>query len=203
MNIKAAELFSDKIKALFNLLRTVCIYCFFLILAVLLIYWISRLTAITDAKGIESILREHMSLAKLIYFFICFAQPIVLPLPEMMTVVAGSAVLGPFSAFVLGYSGTVMGILTMFVLSRVGGMKLVRRLVKEKQIEQYHRFVQRNEVLIVALLFIIPILPDEIICVGAGISGVKARRFIPIAILSKFATNLSLAYSINLTQFFS
>lgn len=190
-------------QGLFNFLRILSMYCFFIVTAIFLIYAISSFLVITDAEGIESILKEYGPQAKLIYFSICFAQPIILPLPEMVTVMAGSAVLGPFTAFLLGFSGTVLGILTMFVVSRAGGIRIVKRLVSEKQLEQYHRFVQKNEVLILAILFIIPVLPDEIISVGAGISGVNARRFVLIAVVTKIATSLSLAYSVKLVETFS
>ncbi|WP_372464711.1 hypothetical protein [Peribacillus frigoritolerans] len=49
-------------------------------------------------------------------------------------------------------------------------------------------------------MFIIPILPDEIICLGAGIGGVSFRRFILIASLSKLLTVSSLSYSVDLAK---
>ncbi|MBN3555841.1 VTT domain-containing protein [Fictibacillus nanhaiensis] len=155
-----------------------------------------------DNKGLETILNEKMELAKLIYFSVCYAQPIILPVPEIVTVVAGSAALGPFTAFILGFMGAVLGIFTMFYLSRIFGMKMVHRLVNEKQLDQYHRFVKKNETWILILLFIVPVLPDEIICVGAGVSGVKVKRFVLIAVLAKLLTTFSLAYSLRLTDIF-
>ncbi|UOY92354.1 VTT domain-containing protein [Ectobacillus sp. JY-23] len=192
-----------KQNALYNLFRIISIYFFVAVIAVFLTYLISSFIVITDAKGLETIFREHMSFAKLMYFAICFAQPLILPLPEAVTVVAGSTVLGSFTAFFLGFLGSVAGIVTMFFISRIGGMKLVKRLVNEKQLQQYHQFLEKNEVLILIVLFVIPILPDEVICAGAGISGVKVRRFLLIAILSKAITSFSLAYSTKIAEAFS
>ncbi|MQR94310.1 TVP38/TMEM64 family protein [Fictibacillus phosphorivorans] len=192
--------YSLKWDTFFGKMKTVSIVYSLLMTAVFLTYGLSSLIVTLDNKGLETILNENMELAKLIYFSVCYAQPIILPVPEIVTVVAGSAALGPFTAFILGFIGAVLGILTMFYLSRTFGMKMVQRLVNEKQLDQYHRFVKKNERWILILLFIVPVLPDEIICVGAGVSGVKTRRFIMIAILAKVVTTFSLAYSLGLTE---
>jgi uncharacterized membrane protein YdjX (TVP38/TMEM64 family) len=181
-------------------IRVISIVNFLAVLAMFLTFYISSFLVITDAIGFENFLRQNISTAKYIYFAICFAQPIILPLPEMVTVVAASAALGSFTAFILGFFGTILGIITMFFVSRIGGMKIVKRLVNEKHLEKYHQYVQKNELLILALLFIIPILPDEIICVGAGVSGVSVKRFLSVAIFSKIVTSFSLAYSIELAS---
>ncbi|KZE63981.1 hypothetical protein AWM68_12785 [Fictibacillus phosphorivorans] len=189
-------------RTIFEMTKTGSIVYSLFVLSIYLTHIVSSMVVLLDNKGLESILNENIELAKFIYFMVCFAQPIILPVPEMVTVVAGSAALGSLSAFILGFLGAVLGILTMFYLSRTFGMKVVQRLVNEKQLEQYHRSVRKNEMWILGLLFIIPVLPDEIICVGAGISGVKANRFITIALLSKLVTTFSLAYSLQLTDLF-
>ncbi|MBH0160382.1 TVP38/TMEM64 family protein [Fictibacillus sp. 26RED30] len=194
--------YSLKWDTFFGKMKTVSIVYSLLMTAVFLTYGLSSLIVTLDNKGLETILNENMELAKLIYFSVCYAQPIILPVPEIVTVVAGSATLGPFTAFILGFIGAVLGILTMFYLSRTFGMKMVQRLVNEKQLDQYHRFVKKNEMWIIVSLFIVPVLPDEIICVGAGVSGVKTRRFIMIAVLAKLVTTFSLAYSLRVTDLF-
>ncbi|WP_416728786.1 TVP38/TMEM64 family protein [Fictibacillus sp. JL2B1089] len=191
-----------KRETFFEKMKTISIVYSIIMAAIFLTYSMSRIVVTIDNKGLETILNENMELAKLIYFSVCYAQPIILPVPEIVTVVAGSAALGPFTAFILGFMGAVLGILTMFYLSRTFGMKLVQRLVNEKQLDQYHRFVKKNETWILILLFIVPVLPDEIICVGAGVSGVIVKRFVIIAVLGKLLTTFSLAYSLRLTELF-
>ncbi|MGM0803800.1 MAG: hypothetical protein ACQET8_03620 [Bacillota bacterium] len=53
------------------------------------------------------------------------------------------------------------------------------------------------------LIIIIPVLPDEIICIGAGLSGVRFKRFLPIATISKLFTTTTFAYSAILVKEFS
>ncbi|OUN00063.1 MAG: hypothetical protein BAA02_02560 [Paenibacillaceae bacterium ZCTH02-B3] len=161
------------------------------------------LAPLFDGGRLQAMLEQNRSAALWIYAAVCFLQPIALPLPEALTVMAGSAVLGAFPAFVAGFAGTMLGVLAMFALARYGGMKVAVKLVKPQQLERYHRFVSRHEWPILVALFVIPVLPDEIVCVGAGISGVAIRRFLTVAVLSKLATSSSFAYSVELGDLLS
>lgn len=154
-----------------------------------------------EYKGMENLLLEYGSMAKFLFFLLCLAQPIILPLPEAVTIPAGSVAFGASTSFYLGFTGTLTGIIIMFFIARYGGMKVASKLVKEKHLTRYQEYVRKNETVILALLFIIPVLPDEIICVGAGIGAVSFKRFVVIASLSKLMTSFVLAYSVSLAKF--
>lgn len=158
---------------------------------------------IADGEQLQALLERNRSAAVWIYTVVCFLQPIALPLPEALTVMTGSAVLGAFTAFAAGFAGTMLGVMAMFAIARYGGMKLAARLVKPEQLDRYHRYVAKHELPILVALFVIPVLPDEIVCVGAGVSGVSVRRFVLVAALAKLATSFSLAYSVQLGAWLS
>ncbi|MGG4492273.1 TVP38/TMEM64 family protein [Metabacillus idriensis] len=165
-----------------------------------LIFYSTRFMVMMDANGIESVLGGNKLLAKLVFVLLCFLQPIILPLPEALTVPAGSAVFGSFTAAYLSFFGTISGIAVMFLLARLGGQKLALKFVKEKHLRSYQAYLGKNETAILFLLFIIPVLPDEIICMGAGLSGVAFRRFFMVASISKLLTASSLSYSLELAK---
>ncbi len=183
-------------RTLKSIAKLAAIYYFAVIAAVFLIYYASSFLVLTDTYGVEKLLEEHEHTAKAIFAAISFGQPILLPIPEAVTVVAGSSVFGSLTAFLLAYPATFTGIAVMFYLSRIGGLKLVRKLVSKKRLEQYHRYVEKRETAILILLFIIPVLPDEAICVGAGLSAVSPKRFLAIAAIAKFVTAFTLAFSV-------
>jgi uncharacterized membrane protein YdjX (TVP38/TMEM64 family) len=148
----------------------------------------------------EILILGNEFVAGFIFFIICFLQPIFLPLPEAATVTACSAVFGSLVAACISFTGTLLGILTAYLLAKVGGQKLILRFVKERHLDQYQQFASRNETLILLILFIIPILPDEIICFGAGIARVSFKKFVFIAGIAKFITSFSLSYSVDYAQ---
>jgi uncharacterized membrane protein YdjX (TVP38/TMEM64 family) len=192
-------IFSKKTEYL-NITKMALFYLSFFVFIILLVFYATKFLVLTDVYGIEHVLRANESAAKWLFFLICFAQPIVLPLPEAVTLAAGSAVFGPFEAAYLGFLGTISGILLMFFITRSGGQKIVLKFVKEKHLQKYQAYVGENETVILALLFIIPILPDEIICIGAGLGGVSFKRFLIIASVSKILTSSLLAYSVQLAK---
>jgi uncharacterized membrane protein YdjX (TVP38/TMEM64 family) len=180
--------------------RLALIYMFSLLLIVFITFYLTKILVLTDAYGLERMLREYEAEGKLIFFLVCFLQPILLPLPEAVTLPAGSAVFGPAAAAFLGFTGTLSGIIVMFLTARIGGLKLVSRFIKERHLIKYQKYMEKNENTILMLLFVIPILPDEIICVGAGMGGVSFKKFLGIASISKMLTSLLLAYSLSLAN---
>ncbi|WP_260399897.1 TVP38/TMEM64 family protein [Peribacillus simplex] len=183
-----------------KLTRLALVYLSIFLIIVCLIFYTTKFLFLTDVICIGSVLGGNPLLSKLLFLLICFLQPIILPLPEALTVPAGSAVFGSFTATYLSFFGTISGIAVMFLIARIGGQKLALRLVKEKHLQSYKKYMQKNETAILFLLFVIPILPDEIICLGSGISGVSFSRFILIASLSKLMSSSSLSYSVELAK---
>ncbi|WP_416728595.1 TVP38/TMEM64 family protein [Fictibacillus sp. JL2B1089] len=183
--------------------RRLLIYLFVISMLIIATFYLTKLLVLTNMFGFEKLLQLHESTAIWIYFAICFAQPIILPFPEMITVAGASSVFGSLTAIYVGFIGTLSGIVVMYFVARIGGRRIVSRIVKEEQLTKYQNYVQKNEMLFLVIMFIIPVLPDEIICIGAGLSGVRFKRFLPIATISKLFTTTTFAYSAILVKEFS
>lgn len=138
---------------------------------------------------------------QIIYFIICFLQPIILPFPEAVTIMGGSTILGPLKGATIGFLGTILGIIVMFFIAKFVRRSVINKIVDDKKLDKFNRYIQKNETLIILMLFILPILPDEIICIGAGLAKMNAYKFIGIAVISKLVTSISLAYSLELIKF--
>jgi len=130
-----------------------------------------------------------------LFLLVCFLQPIIIPTPEAVTILAGSELLGASWAFVLGVVGTLLGIYTLYEITSKKGRKFILRFVKQSKIERYNDFVGKHSILITGLLFIIPVLPDEIICVGAGLASIQKGIFMTIAFFSKIVSISMMAYA--------
>ncbi|MGL5351961.1 MAG: TVP38/TMEM64 family protein [Clostridium sp.] len=140
---------------------------------------------------------------ELIYFIICIIQPIILPTPEAVTVMTASFFLGGFKAFVIGFIGTIIGVSIMYFLAKKYGSKIIDKFNAKNQLDKYMKYIENNQLLVTGILFIIPILPDEIVCIGAGVTGVSFKTLISIAILCKGITVFMYAYSVEIAQAFN
>ena len=132
---------------------------------------------------------------------ICFLQPIILPLPEPVTIMGGSTILGPLKGATIGFSGTILGIIVMFFIAKFARRSIINKIVDDEKLDKFNIYIQKNETLIILMLFILPILPDEVICIGAGLAKMNSYKFIGIAAISKLVTSISLAYSLELIKF--
>lgn len=129
------------------------------------------------------------------YFILCVLQPICLPIPEMVTVLWGSVEIGPIKSFILGVVGAILGISVMYWIAKKGSNFLIRKMKCEKKIAIFQEYVSNYKVYIIGILFIVPILPDEIICIGSPLVGIKFPLFIGIAVISKIISFGMIAFS--------
>ncbi|MCR6513857.1 VTT domain-containing protein [Clostridium sp. LY3-2] len=167
------------------------------ILVMILLYVLYKYLKITDINEFKDLILSSKVNVKFLYLMICFLQPIILPLPEPLIIMTGSLIFGNFSSAILGFLGTIFGIITMFSISKFIGEKVIKNFIKDKSLEKFNRYIEKNQALVIVFLFIIPILPDEVICIGSGFSNIKVYKFIILAILSKLLTVFMFAYSLD------
>lgn len=161
---------------------------------IIIIYFITHLMIFMDYDSLVYFLQQHNNYALFIFIAICYMQPIMLPLPEPFTIIAGSAVLGPFKAFLGSYLGTSLGIITMFTITRLGGNRIKEKKGHKMALKRYYHYVDKYGQWVLLVLLIFPVLPDEIICLGAGFSSMSYRKFIPIVLIAKPFSSYGLSY---------
>lgn len=133
----------------------------------------------------------------------CLLQPICLPLPEASTILMGSVSLGPHVTFIIALIGIMIGIIFMYKISFFLSEKYLTNLKKSPKYKTYQRLVATNPFLTTGILLAIPILPDEIVCIGSAIAGVSLKFLIPIAVFSKTISIGMITYSANIAELFS
>lgn len=174
---------------------------FSLFLLFVFIYYISFGLVLYDTYGLDRLLDRYEDQAALVFAAFSFLQPIALPIPEAVSVPIGSVALGPLRAALIGSVATTLGIIVMYGLARFGRERVMRWLDPDK-LSTYDRYVSKYGLGVLLVLFIIPILPDEVICLAAGFSRVPFVRFVLIAASAKLVTSFGLAYSVTFGELF-
>ncbi|MDO5292940.1 MAG: VTT domain-containing protein [bacterium] len=121
----------------------------------------------------------------ILYFIVCLLQPICLPVPELVTVVWGMQTLGAVPSFIIGVIGMVLGVSIMYHMSNKVSKVMIEKFHYKNGLELFQHYVNRYDILFVGLLFVVPILPDEIIGLGAPLAGISYPKFLLVAIISK------------------
>lgn len=182
---------------LYRITKKISFYLVNFLLLITLINIISTIAIFYDREALQNLLEQNLYLGKWIYFILSFFTPYIVIISEPLTVVTGNTVFNPFWGFTLGYLGNILGIFSLFMIFRKKGSKYIKRLIKEKDLEKYRKFVSRNEGVYLMVLFIFPILPDGVICGGAGLSDIKWKKFLAVAGISKVFTVLTYTFLVD------
>lgn len=126
---------------------------------------------------------------------------VVIPfIPGGLTLTAGVLLFGPYWGFVYNYIGILLGSFLAFVLAKRCGRPLVHLLAPKNLCEKYiDRPLPPRFELYFALAILVPLAPDDTLCMIAGLTPMRAGRFLLILALMK---PLSIAlYSLSLIAF--
>ncbi len=130
-----------------------------------------------------------------IFLCLCILQPICLPVPEATTILTGTLQLGATPAFIIGMCGIIFGIVLMYQITHFLSKKFLRKLKKSPKFKSYQRYMSKYPILTTGLLFAIPVIPDEIICIGSALGNIKISIMLPIAFFSKIISIGMITYS--------
>lgn len=140
--------------------------------------------------------------AVIIFILVQIVQVIVPILPGAVGCIAGIALFGNGMGFLYNYIGICIGSIIVFMLSKRYGRSFVKLLVGGKAFEKYivkTTMGKKFETFFACAIFL-PVAPDDLLCYIAGLTEMKAKKFVAIILLGK---PLSIAlYSMGLTTAF-
>ena len=76
-------------------------------------------------------------------------------------------------------------VVLVFLLARYLGQSFVDRMVSQSVTGRYLEIIRRKQDVFLALVFLFPFFPDDLICILAGLTTIPFRRFLIIALLTR------------------
>lgn len=119
------------------------------------------------------------------YIVINLLQCIVIPVPTTLTVLVGTAIYGPFVAFLYATIGVILGSSIAFLIGRYCSRPTINWVFGSKKVEKYQNMLNKRAGMILFLTLVLPFFPDDIICMMAGISDIKYIKFLGISIIAR------------------
>jgi uncharacterized membrane protein YdjX (TVP38/TMEM64 family) len=119
------------------------------------------------------------------FFLAQTLQVMLAPIPGALFPPVGSLAFGPWPALGLSLAGMALGSAVVFLVARRWGRPLAVRLVGEDLIHRYQVVMTARGGLLIWVVFLLPLLPDDALCALAGLSGIKFRRFMVIATVGR------------------
>lgn len=121
----------------------------------------------------------------LCFFIVQLLSVVLAPIPSNITAAAGGVLFGVWPAFFLTYGAVIAGSLLVFLLARALGQRFADRLVSRTLSEQYLQLIREKTELFLALAFLLPFFPDDVLCILAGLTELPFRRFALLVIAAR------------------
>lgn len=139
-----------------------------------------------------------------IYTVVQFAQVVIAPIPGNLTGLAGGALFGIWVGFLLTAIGQISGAFFVFFLGRIFGRSLLIKFVGEEKYNKYSKVFNGRAAWTLLIAFLLPVVPDDILCMLAGATPLSFRRFALMVFLGRipsvFMTTLAGAGLLSLPE---
>ena len=150
---------------------------------------------IDSAEELGQVIRDGGVYSYAIFILIQFLQVTFLPLPALVTTVAGTLVFeNAWITFGLSLFAVMLGSIFAFFLGRKIGRKLVVWVAGEQDARKWEEKLRRGKY-VYFLMMLFPIFPDDILCIVAGCIGMDWKFFLITNLITR-------PISIGLTCFF-
>lgn len=120
-----------------------------------------------------------------VFILVQIAQVFAAPIPGQITGFVGGFLFGAVPGTIYATIGGTIGCALVFILARRLGRPFVERFVKPDILERFDFISGRHGLLVLLLIFLIPIFPDDLICYVAGLTLIPIRRLILVALVGR------------------
>ena len=139
--------------------------------------------AATSLDGLQTYIAAFSPSSHLVFFLLQVASVVIAPIPSNVTALAGALLFGTLPAFLLTWAAVVLGSFLVFLLARRLGQAFVDRFVSQALSDRYLEIIRRKRDVFLAMAFLFPFFPDDILCILAGLTEISLPRFLVLVIL--------------------
>ena len=158
----------------------------------LFLYRSGFFAACTSIPALRAYIDRSAPYSHLTFFVVQLLSVVLAPIPSNLTAAAGGLLFGTWPAFFLTYGAVMAGSLLVFWLARTLGRDFVDRVVSRKLAEKYQKVIREKTTVFLALAFLLPYFPDDMLCILAGLTPITFGRF---ALLALFTRPLGLLFA--------
>lgn len=151
------------------------------------------LALITDRQWIRATVESYGWAAPLVFIGVQVAQVIAAPIPGEATGFIGGYVFGTLRGFLYSSISLGIGSLINFGIGRFLGERFARRLIPREKFERIDRMVNRQGVIAVFLMFLVPGFPKDYLSMALGLSTLPIKVFAVLAFIGRMPGTLVLS----------
>lgn len=176
------KVFADKRSRRTAIVGLVAVVLAFLGVAVLLernLDWLS------NPAAVRAWIRSFGPAAPLVFVLIQASQVVLAPIPGHVLGLVSGYLFGVVWGTLISVSGAVIGSYVAFALSRRFGRPFVEDLIHPETLSRFDTLTHERGLLALFLAFLVPGLPDDVICFTAGLTDLRMHRMVFVAFLGR------------------
>ena len=151
----------------------------------LFLYCSGFFAACTSIPDLRAYIDRGAPYSQLTFFVVQLLSVVLAPIPSNLTAAAGGLLFGTWPAFFLTFGAVMAGSLLVFWLARTLGRDFVNRVVSRRLAEKYQRVIREKTTVFLALAFLLPYFPDDMLCILAGLTPITFGRFALLALFTR------------------
>ncbi|MFB6354191.1 MAG: TVP38/TMEM64 family protein [Halobacteriales archaeon] len=155
------------------------------LLAVLAVAFRRELGFLFDAQRARAFVDGFGGWAPAVFVVLQAAQVVAAPVPGQVLAAVAGYLFGPWWGTLYNMVGITLGSAVAFWLARRFGRAYVERTVHPDALARFDGIDDRHAQLSLFVLFLVPGLPDDVICFAGGLTTVPLRRLVLIAIVGR------------------
>lgn len=148
---------------------------------------------VTDREWIRATVASYGGAAPLVFIGLQAAQVLAAPVPGEATGLIGGYLFGTLLGFVYSSIGLTVGSLINFGVGRVLGERFVRRLIPAETVDRIDRLVNRQGIIALFFMFVIPGFPKDYLCLALGLTALPLKAFALLAGIGRMPGTLMLS----------
>lgn len=151
-----------------------------------------------SSENLQAYLEKAGAWMPIVYIVLQFLQVVILPIPSVVSTVAGVTLFGPTKTILFSLLGIIPASIVAFMVGRKLGNKAVAWIVGEDTLTKWQDKLKGKDNLLLTMMFLLPMFPDDVLCFIAGLSSMSTKYFITVITISRVLIVTATCYSFDL-----
>ncbi len=156
---------------------------------------------VNTPKELQAYIEKAGVWMPILYILLQYLQVVILPIPSVVSTVAGVTLFGPFKTAIYSLIGILLGSITAFFIGRKLGNKAVTWIIGEDALLKWQKKLKGKDALFLTVMFLLPVFPDDVLCFVAGLSSMTAKYFLIMILISRLLAVFATCYSFEFIPF--
>lgn len=157
------------------------------VLLCLFVVYLGQCNYLSNPEMLQLSLKAMGPIAPLVFILIQMIQVIIPIIPGGVSSGIGVIVFGPVEGFIYNYLGLLVGSYVVFKIVKKYGKNFILKVTDKKTYEKYIGWLDKGKKFEVFFAFaiLLPGMPDDLLCMIAGLTGMSTKKYMLINILCK------------------